>query len=270
MKRTSVFTAKWSYLIPVVIWIVGLVSFATILISQLNDFGRSLVRFVAPGETVIQCVEGTYTVFHEYRSVVGNELYETTEPVTGLSVEVYQKGTGQRIPVHPSRSSTTYQINSYEGRSVFEFSIAQPGSYVIRAQYLSGSGPQIVVSIGKDDSFAWAVIGALLVALTSALLGFFVLRKIRMKRGKPPIRWKYTFGLVFMWLLYIFCIFTVLSSLIAAVRSHQWQELVGVVAAPLTFLFFQIFFILEFGIKDTRALHAHVLGTARRLFRRRV
>jgi uncharacterized membrane protein len=267
VKRTSVFTAKWSYLIPVVIWIVGLVSCLAILISQLDDFGRSLVRFVAPGEMVIQCVEGTYTVFYEYRSVVGNELYETTEPVTGLTVEVYQKGTGQSIPVHSSRSSTIYQFGSYEGRSVFTFSIAQPGSYVVRAQYHSGSGPQIVLSIGKDDSFTWAVIGGLLVALTSVLLGFSLLRKIRIKRGKPPIRWKYTIGLVQMWLLYIFCILTVLSSLIAAVSSHEWQDLVGVVAAPFIFLFFQILFIVGFGIKDTRALHAHVLGTARRLFR---
>ena len=41
---------------------------------------------------------GKYTIFYEYRSVVGNRIYSTGENIPGIIVNITSKDTGDELP----------------------------------------------------------------------------------------------------------------------------------------------------------------------------
>jgi hypothetical protein len=55
---------------------------------------------VVPGSSDITLQQtGKYTIFYEYRAMVGNRIYSTGEDIPGIIVNIVSKDTGDEIPL---------------------------------------------------------------------------------------------------------------------------------------------------------------------------
>jgi len=107
-----------------------------------------MTQIVVPGQRELHLSEtGQYTVFHEYKSVVGDKVYSGS--LSGLQCSLTSKATGEQIPLSPSSANSTYSMGPRSGVSVFDFSVQSPGLYVFSAQYPAGEdGPEVVLAVG--------------------------------------------------------------------------------------------------------------------------
>ena len=93
-------------MIGIVILIVGpAVSSAVLFSSVFSNVGNMAVRelqstqVIVPGSGDITLQQtGKYTIFYEYRSVVGNRIYSTGENIPGIIVNITSKDTGDELP----------------------------------------------------------------------------------------------------------------------------------------------------------------------------
>jgi hypothetical protein len=152
MDDPRITPSRWYYVLAGLVFVTGMVLFAVFLVKSISGMGSKLQRMVAPGETELALSEpGTYTIFYEYRSVIGNTVYSTGGRISGLACAVVAKPGNTLITLVPSLTNTTYNFGGRSGRSLFEFRIASPGVYTLSARYPEGQkGPQVVLAVGKD------------------------------------------------------------------------------------------------------------------------
>ncbi|MGH6771361.1 MAG: hypothetical protein ACRECO_20345 [Xanthobacteraceae bacterium] len=157
------------YLVAVLIAVAGWVGMAMVLFSGISGSAERMIRVLVPGQAELTLGEqGSYTIFHEYRSTLDGRVYNV-EGVSGLQVTVREKGTGTTVPLTSSASSN-YTIGSYAGRSLFNFEVRRPGVYVLAASYDRGrTEPQTVLAI--DRGFVGNLIATILLAFGSAFGG---------------------------------------------------------------------------------------------------
>jgi len=73
----------------VIILIAGVVIFVALILTGITGLGKDLIQVAAPGEKKLELTKtGEYTIFHEYRSVVGNKVYSGSSDISGLTVTV--------------------------------------------------------------------------------------------------------------------------------------------------------------------------------------
>jgi hypothetical protein len=101
------------------------------------------IQVVVPGSSNITLSQaGKYTIFNEYRSVVGNRIYSTGEEIPSLQVNLVSKETGDEIPLSSASVNRTYTVGSRSGIRLLDFVIDQPGIYELSASYPPGQGQQ--------------------------------------------------------------------------------------------------------------------------------
>jgi hypothetical protein len=85
------------YFIAALIFLAGLAAMLTLMVEQLSGIGSRMIQVIVPGQSELTLDKaGTYTIFHEYRSTVGTRVF-AVETVSGLSVTVRSKATGEDI-----------------------------------------------------------------------------------------------------------------------------------------------------------------------------
>ena len=152
MDDQRITPSRWYYALAALVFVAGWVLFALFLYKNLSGMGAKLQQVVAPGEANLTLREpGHYTIFYEYRSVVGDRVYATNESLSGLECVVVSKGTSAKVVLWPSAINSNYEFGGRSGRSVLEFNIDQPGVYALTAAYPQGQpGPEVVLAVGKD------------------------------------------------------------------------------------------------------------------------
>ncbi len=151
MPNIKVKPSRWYYVLAGLVLGAGLAGFGWFVLSGLSGLTGALTQVVVPGRQELNLSEtGEYTIFHEYRSVVGNQVYSMARgELTGLRCNLRCKETGEEIPLSPSAMTSTYSLGSRSGVSVFDFRIDSPGIYVLSALYPVGEeGPETVLSVG--------------------------------------------------------------------------------------------------------------------------
>jgi len=130
------------------------VLFIVFLFKSLTGMEANLQQVVAPGETDLTLhAPGTYTISYEYHSVVGGKVYSTDENISGLECVLVSKAKGSRITLSPSRMNSTYEFGGRSGRSIFDFTIDQPGVYALTSAYPQDQvGPEVVLAVGQDST----------------------------------------------------------------------------------------------------------------------
>ena len=160
--------ASLAYLaLAALVLIVGLLSVFWIVLRTAISAQGAIRPFVMPGTYQVDLPEpGTYTIYYEYESVVGNQTYSTGKTLpTGLTCEVLSQSTGSQVEVVPA-SGAAYKMGSRSGVSVFQFTIDEPGPYEFSAAYSDGrTAPPIVLALEK---------GLLASLLTTVLAGFAI------------------------------------------------------------------------------------------------
>jgi len=191
MDKEKIRPSRWLYVLAGVIFIGGWVGFAVILFTSLMGIGNKMQQVVVPGRSTITLHDtGSYSIFHEYRSVVGNKVYSTGKELPGLECVLVSKSTGASVPLTPASSSETYEMGGRSGISIFEFNIHDPGEYELSASYAGGQqGPEAVLAVGHDFTLGiiTTVFGSLAVvfgciAISIALAVFTAIKRSNAKK----------------------------------------------------------------------------------------
>jgi hypothetical protein len=133
-----------------VLFVTGWALFVVILWSSIRGMGEGLKQVVVPGESELTLNKpGSYTIFHEYESVVGTRIYSSSRGVPGLECSLRSKATGAQVELLRSSSNTTYSMGGRSGTAYLTFHIEQPGVYVLSAQYPEcREGDETVLAVG--------------------------------------------------------------------------------------------------------------------------
>ena len=149
MSEQPIRPAGWWYGAAVLVLLAGIGVFVALVFGGVKGIGQNFTQIVVPGEQEVQLDPGMYTIFHEYRSTVGGRVYSNPAQIAGLQVQVKSKTTGGNIAVAPSSVQSNYNVGSREGKSLLEFRIDQPGTYILSGDYAGGAtGPQTVLAVG--------------------------------------------------------------------------------------------------------------------------
>src|SRR6185312_10238567 len=102
------------------------------ILHQVTAIADRLIQVVVPGQATLTLNEsGTYTIFHEYRSVVDGKIY-AAGGLSGLRVTVTSPG-GTDVPLTRPGATSRYTLSSRAGVSVFAFEAPAPGAYRLTA-----------------------------------------------------------------------------------------------------------------------------------------
>ena len=139
------------YGLAAVIFIGGWVLFGLFLFRSLSKLPEKLQQVVVPGKTDITLAKaGNYTIYHEYRSVIGSRVFSSPRVVSGLECRLVSKATGAEVPISTPLGTSRYSYGSRAGVSLFDFTIDRPGAYEFSGGYAdTGEGPQVVLAIGQ-------------------------------------------------------------------------------------------------------------------------
>jgi hypothetical protein len=137
------------YFIAALIFLAGLAAMLTLMVEQLSGIGSRMIQVIVPGQSELTLDKaGTYTIFHEYRSTVGTRVF-AVETVSGLSVTVRSKATGEDILLQTT-TGASYTVEGRSGRSILNFKITEPGTYLLIAGYSDGRRePQTVITVDR-------------------------------------------------------------------------------------------------------------------------
>jgi hypothetical protein len=163
----------------VVTFILAMVLFFTDLFGSNPD-----TRFVVPGTEELD-FDSTreYTIFYEYRSSIDGKGYSTGESLKGVEVSLRSKDGAQSVPLSNSSWDTSYEIGSRAGKSLFEFEIEEPGTYILTTNYQDETAtPKVVFAIGPSFDILGTILRSFGIGFGGFVLGVLVLLWVFLKR----------------------------------------------------------------------------------------
>ncbi|HTT49292.1 MAG TPA: hypothetical protein VMG39_14990 [Pseudolabrys sp.] len=158
------------YVLAGVLTVATIAATSLFIVYRINGLGSQLIQVVVPGEAKLTLSEpGSYTVFHEYNSVVDGEVYHANS-VSGLSVTVLSPE-GRAITLTTPAASSRYRFSNRTGVSIFTFDVTKPGVYLLAAAYKnSHSEPKTVLTVGTG--FIGGIFVTVLISLLIMFAGF--------------------------------------------------------------------------------------------------
>jgi hypothetical protein len=156
------------YAVVLAVAIGGWIGMGTVIYGALGSITDRMVRLVVPGQAEFRLERpGTYTIFHESRSIVDGRVYDLAT-LSGLQVLVRFRGSALELRRPFARSR--YSLGSYSGRSLFQFEVSEPGFYQVSGVYGDGrKTPETVLAI--DQGFVGTVTATVFKALAFGLGG---------------------------------------------------------------------------------------------------
>ena len=140
------------FVVAGLIAVAGFVAAGLYLWPRLGLVDAGMIRVVAPGKAeIVLDKAGTYTIFHEKKSLVDDRYY-ASDTVAGLRVELVAEATGAPVHVVKPTTSTRYSTGGRQGASILVFTVAQPGRYRLETDMTGG---QAVLAIGQGT--AWSI-----------------------------------------------------------------------------------------------------------------
>lgn len=154
------------------VFLAGAALGAFFIVRGIQGTRGQLTRVVMPGTADLTLSQtGKYTIYYEYRSVVGETEYRAPEQVPTLRVRITSKATGQQVATSPASVSTTYALASQAGESWLDFTVDTPGTYVLSAAYPSGAvDPRFVLAVG--NGIVGRLVGNILLGIGMLMAGF--------------------------------------------------------------------------------------------------
>ncbi|MHC4344125.1 MAG: hypothetical protein ACYSUP_05520 [Planctomycetota bacterium] len=149
-----------------ILWLV----FFFILFFSITE---SIIQVVVPGVHRLKLPSpGQYTIYHEYRSVVGSRSFATDKNVAlHLVCSIEPADRAGEIAVSATSPHAKYEIDGRRAVSIFKFQIDQPGEYVLTAKYPGGEErPQVVLGIARRLAESLFVPGILLTLFSTGTI----------------------------------------------------------------------------------------------------
>ena len=143
---------RGGYVVAAVILLVGCGFAAMSALGVLMGLTDELTQVVVPGEETLTFAEpGDYTIFYEYESVVGDQVFSTGD-LNGINIQLISAATGQPVELSEKSTELSYEVGGRAGESLAAFTIQEPGDYNLAAGYPEGQeGQPIVLAVGFDE-----------------------------------------------------------------------------------------------------------------------
>ena len=135
-------------ILGILVGAVGVLGFMYFIFAGLIGMRDNMTQYIMPGSHEVVLQPGSYTIFHEYRTVVNGVVYNNAQMPSSLSCQLVEDGTGKPVQLLTSGGGS-YQFGSRYGSSLMSFEVAHPGKYVLSATYASGGGSAVILTIGK-------------------------------------------------------------------------------------------------------------------------
>ncbi|MGA9099619.1 MAG: hypothetical protein WB392_11885 [Methanotrichaceae archaeon] len=183
---------RWYYALAALVVVAGGAIFFLYLFSNLDNVSRGPTQITVPGSGDLILQDGKYTIIYETENTVGGRIFSTDQDISGLQIELKNKSTGVKLPAYATQGSSTHSIGDRSGRSVMEFVIDRQGIYELSAWYPNGSGPEIVLAIGKDpfDNLMSMIIVGIAIDIGSILIAITIVVTVYQRRKKEGQRLK--------------------------------------------------------------------------------
>jgi len=194
MIEDEIRPSRWYYGLAGLVFVAGWVFFALFLFQNLSGLSDTLQQVVVPGNVELTLSQpGKYTIYYEYRSVVGTRIFSTEESLPGLECHLVSKTTGSSIPLSRVTASSSYTVGSRSGVAVLDFTIDRAGVYELSAGYPEGrEGPEVVLAIGQGFvvRILTAVFGGLAIVFGSmaAAVAIAVITLIKRTKAEKELR----------------------------------------------------------------------------------
>ncbi len=136
------------YLVALLLALLGLGAGALLVLTQNGAIAGRVVRVVVPGDVVLALGEpGTWTVFHEPRSVLNGHLYQSPT-VDGLVIRVTAAAGGPPLAIAIPPVASRFALHGHAGVAILQVRIPGPGLYRLHARYPDHRpGPEAVLAI---------------------------------------------------------------------------------------------------------------------------
>jgi len=150
--------------------VVGAGAMGGVIYSKVSGITDAIQQVPGPGTQEITLTEvGSYTIFYEHQSEYGGKVYDTRPYLDRAVFTLRPKEGGSEVPVRSAKASGTYSLGSRQGKSVAEFTIDRPGTYLFTSEV---SGADEVI-FGVGHGFLGEVMGAILIPLVIGFGSFF-------------------------------------------------------------------------------------------------
>jgi hypothetical protein len=173
MDAQPIRPSRWWYGAAAVVLVAGAAICIALIFRIVTQMEKGVQRVIVPGQGELALQEpGSYEIYYEYRTTVGDRVFMTGEELPELECHLVAKGTNAKVALAAASASTSYELGSHAGKSLFGFDIRRPGTYILSAAYPRGRlGPDIVLAVGRET--AGGVLAGIFGSL-AALFGSFV------------------------------------------------------------------------------------------------
>lgn len=165
--------AKGWYIVAGVLLAASVAASGFYVVSRVAGLTGSLFQVIVPGRADLNLqTAGTYTIFHEYRSVIDGTEYDYDRSLSDLRVTV-QSADGEQVKLSLLRGTSRYTVPGRAGYSVYTFDISRPGLYRLAAAYEDGRDrPRTVLAVGSG--FVSGILETVMIAMAITLSGIGV------------------------------------------------------------------------------------------------
>jgi predicted RNA-binding Zn-ribbon protein involved in translation (DUF1610 family) len=168
-------------ILPIAIFVAGIVLFVTFLTFSLMDINNSFTKVNVPGTTTINLKDkGEYTIFYEYKN--DEEESKNYSEVKDMDISITNINTKKTVSISNSGTSSHYSFSGAEGRDIFKFNVEEPGNYEIGANSKATNASKITISITQNfiGKILVTVFGSLIIMFGAILSGvFIIIRRIK-------------------------------------------------------------------------------------------
>ena len=165
---------------------IGVTSFGLMIYHTVTKLG-DVEPLIVPGEHRLELDEvGTYDIFLEYHSVIDGQVYANPQGVPGLTFLVREAETGTEVTMGRPSANLTYNVGSRSGSAILNFTIDEPGTYLLSATYTSEAGPPAVITIIHEfgKGLLTSILGGIAILMLSLGVGLALIIIVAVKRHR--------------------------------------------------------------------------------------
>ena len=140
---------RWVYALAVVLIVLAAASFVQVMVSATGRI-TAMQRVTMPGEVELELSEsGPYIVFYEHRSEIDGQVVQTSTTPPALRLSLARAEDDAAVQLDPPLAVMPYSTARFEGASLYEFTLRDPGRYRLTGM-LDGGGT-VVLAIGPGE-----------------------------------------------------------------------------------------------------------------------
>lgn len=120
----------------------GFLVFFGLLLYGLSGVNQTRIRVLAPGTSTVEFDRpGSYILFHEYKSFLGERVFDGMPSRNGFDIRIAAEAGGAAIETQRADTTKTYTARRRKGIPLVQFEVRDPGRYVVTSAYREGLEP---------------------------------------------------------------------------------------------------------------------------------